>query len=145
MDTLPIHDFLEALRQSDGSDLHLSPGHLPHVRKNGILRPLADEALSEEQIVCLLEPITPARIRTAWDAGTPADFAYEANGTGRFRVNAYRSRRGRGAVIRAVPRELPSAEDLDCRLPSTTSFGCGVDWCWLRGRRGRENQRRSRG
>ncbi|HEV7627972.1 MAG TPA: PilT/PilU family type 4a pilus ATPase [Streptomyces sp.] len=112
MDKLPIHDFLEALRQSDGSDLHLSPGHLPHVRKNGILRPLADEALSEEQIRSLLEPITPERSRAAWDAGTPADFAYEANGAGRFRVNAYRSRRGRGAVIRAVPRELPSAEDL---------------------------------
>lgn len=112
MDHEPIHDFLQALRESDGSDLHLSPGHLPHVRRNGILCPLADEPLANEQIRSLLDPITPARSKAAWDAGAPADFAHDAGPLGRFRVNAYRCREGHGAVIRAVPKELPSADDL---------------------------------
>lgn len=113
MNQLPIQHLLRALRDSAGSDLHLSPGHLPHVRRNGILRPIAEERLTSEQIHGLIAPAAPDRARTAWQSGAPADFAYDGGPElGRFRVNAYRSRRGNGAVIRAVPREIPSAEEL---------------------------------
>jgi twitching motility protein PilT len=109
----PIHAFLEALRDSDGSDLHLAPGHLPHIRRNGMLHPVSDDPLADDQIGALLDPVTPDRVRAAWEAGAVADFAYDAGPElGRFRVNAYRSLGARGAVIRAVPRALPSAEDL---------------------------------
>lgn len=118
MDQLPIHAFLQALRDSDGSDLHLSPGHLPHVRKNGMLQPVSDGLLSDGQIALLLEPITPERAKAAWAAGELADCSYDAGAAlGRFRINLYRSLGARGAVIRAVPRALPTAEELG--LPAT--------------------------
>jgi twitching motility protein PilT len=112
-DQLPIHAFLKALRDSDGSDLHLSPGHLPHVRKNGMLHAVSDEPVSDAQIAALLHPITPDRIRIAWETGELADFSYDAGPPlGRFRLNGYRSLGARGAVIRAVPHALPPAEEL---------------------------------
>lgn len=113
MDQPPIHSLLKALRECAGSDLHLSPGHLPHVRRNGILQPLSDEPLVDGQIAALLGPIMPEGAAAAWEGGGLADFSYDAGPElGRFRLNAYRTLGARGAVIRAVPRALPSAEEL---------------------------------
>ena len=96
------------------SDLHLSTGMPPLVRKDGHIEPLeaGAPALSHDQIVGLMEPITPEPNRAEFAQRNDTDFAYEIKGLARFRANMFVDRKGRGAVFRVIPAKILSAEDL---------------------------------
>jgi len=96
------------------SDLHLSSGMAPMVRKDGKIKPLEPGAapLNHEQMVALLEPIMPEPNRGEFAKRNDTDFAYEIRGLARFRANVFQDRRGRGAVFRVIPAKILSAEDL---------------------------------
>src|SRR5436190_5400187 len=96
------------------SDLHLSSGMPALVRKDGRLQPLEAEAgpMTPDQMVALLEPITPEMNRAEFAERNDTDFAYEVEGLARFRANVFLDRKGRGAVFRVIPTTIISAEDL---------------------------------
>jgi twitching motility protein PilT len=96
------------------SDLHLSSGMAPMVRKDGKIKPLEPDAapLNHEQMVALLEPIMPEPNRAEFAKRNDTDFAYEIRGLARFRANVFQDRKGRGAVFRVIPAKILSAEDL---------------------------------
>src|SRR5262245_63256962 len=96
------------------SDLHLSVGTPPLVRKDGIMQPLdaAAPALDPERIVQLLEPITPDKNKHDFTERHDTDFAYEVFGLARFRANIFMDRKGRGAVFRVIPSNILTAETL---------------------------------
>jgi twitching motility protein PilT len=96
------------------SDLHLSATMAPMVRKDGEMRRLHDAAgaLSSEIIVQLLAEIMPPINRAEYEARHDTDFAYEISGLARFRANVFKDRHGAGAVFRAIPSEILTAEQL---------------------------------
>ena len=96
------------------SDLHISSGMPPLVRKDGEIRPLEDGAapLGAPEIVALLEPIMPDKNRAEFERRHDTDFAYEIQGLARFRANVFMDRKGRGAVFRVIPSKILTAEDL---------------------------------
>jgi twitching motility protein PilT len=96
------------------SDLHISAGMPPLVRKDGEIRPLDDQGsvLSPEEVVNLLEPIMPEKNRAEFERRHDTDFAYEISGLARFRANVFMDRKGRGAVFRVIPSKILTAEDL---------------------------------
>ena len=96
------------------SDLHISAGMPPLVRKDGEIRPLDEQApgLSPEEVVDLLEPIMPEKNRAEFERRHDTDFAYEIPGLARFRANIFMDRKGRGAVFRVIPSKILTAEDL---------------------------------
>ena len=96
------------------SDLHLSTGMPPLVRKDGKLQPLeADVApIKTDEMIALLDPITPQGNRDEFARRNDTDFAYEIKGLARFRANVFQDRKGRGAVFRVIPAKILSAEDL---------------------------------
>ena len=100
--------------EAKASDLHLSSGMPPLVRKDGHIKPLEEgaTALTNEDIIALLEPITPAVNREEFATRNDTDFAYEILGLARFRANMFLDRKGRGAVFRVIPAKILSAEDL---------------------------------
>jgi twitching motility protein PilT len=100
--------------ESKSSDLHLSTGMPPLVRKDGRIQPLEDGAapFTHEEIVALMEPITPEPNRAEFAQRNDTDFAYEIKGLARFRANMFTDRKGRGAVFRVIPAKILSAEDL---------------------------------
>ncbi len=114
MSTHAIHSYLQALRDSAGSDLHLSPGDLPRVRQNGIVVPLPTaRVLTSRDVAALVEPIAPERALAGWRTDLQADFSYDGGPElGQFRIIVYQSRAGHSAVVRAVPRLIPTADDL---------------------------------
>jgi twitching motility protein PilT len=63
----------------------------------------------------LLHAITPESNRKEFEETSDTDFAYALEGKARFRVNIFRDRLGLGAVLRQIPEQIPSFEDL--RLP----------------------------
>lgn len=107
-----IDTLLEMLVARSGSDLHLVSGDPPRMRVYGDLETISEDRLSAKE---LLEPvlnIMPARSRTIFEKDDNADFAHSIEGTGRFRVNAFRHLNGVGAIFRAIPAETASLEDL---------------------------------
>ncbi len=117
-----IDTFLELLVKQDGSDLHLVSGNAPRIRMYGELIAVKYRELSAAETTALVSEIMPAKIREAFNERTTVDFAYEAEGLARFRVNVYRHVGGVGAVLRLIPTVVKSVEDL--RLPPTLTNFC---------------------
>jgi twitching motility protein PilT len=105
-----FHKMVEA----KASDLHLSTGMPPLIRKDGGMLPLdpSVSAMSPAEVEALLEPIMPEPNRAEFERRHDTDFAYEIKGLARFRANVFLDRKGRGAVFRVIPAKILSAEDL---------------------------------
>ena len=112
---MAIDRLFKAMCAVGASDLHLSVGAPPLVRKDGRLEPLGGAdlpALTAEMITALLDPITPERNKKEFTDHHDTDFAYEVPGLARFRANAFWDRKGPGAVFRVIPSKILTAEQL---------------------------------
>jgi twitching motility protein PilT len=111
----PVIDHLfHAMVKAGASDLHLSVGSPPLVRKDGHMTPLdpAAAALSAHEVEQLLAPIIPDKNRDEFAVRHDTDFAYEIEGLARFRSNVFADRKGPGAVFRVIPSKILTAEQL---------------------------------
>ncbi len=109
-----IDALFHAMCALGASDLHLSVGSPPIVRKDGRMQPLDPAAgeLSAEDVEELLTPIMPERNRQEFRERHDTDYAYEIPGLARFRANAFCDRRGPGGVFRVIPSKILTAEQL---------------------------------
>jgi twitching motility protein PilT len=109
-----INLLFRAMVDQGASDLHLSVGAPPLVRKDGHMQPLDQTmpALTPDSVVRLLDPIMPEPNRQEFQARHDTDFAYEIQGLARFRANIFADRKGRGAVFRVIPSKILTAEQL---------------------------------
>jgi len=110
----PIDSLFMAMCTAGASDLHLSCGMPPLVRKDGAMQPLDPSAapLTPEAMTGLLDPIMPDKNRKEFAERHDSDFAYEITGLARFRANIFMDRRGPGAVFRIIPASILTAEQL---------------------------------
>jgi twitching motility protein PilT len=111
----PIDQLFQAMVAAGASDLHLSVGSPPIVRKDGHMVPLdpALGPLTGEHVVQLLAPIMPEKNRKEFAERHDTDFAYEIDNLARFRSNVFADRRGPGAVFRVIPSKILTAEQLN--------------------------------
>ena len=112
-----IDSFLQLALEQGGSDLHLVSGQAPRVRIHGDLhevrfRPLAAEDV-ESMLMEILDPHQVLELETTH----AVDFAYMAQGLGRFRCNFSRHSRGCVVVLRAIPTLVPTIDGL--QLPGS--------------------------
>jgi twitching motility protein PilT len=108
---------LEALLKEQvrcrASDLHLRSGDRPSIRVDGDIVALQNEGPMEgSRLERLLHAVMPERNRREFAETNDTDFAHELAELGRFRVNVFRDRRGVGAVMRAIPSRVVTAEEL---------------------------------
>ena len=109
-----IDRLFHAMCTAGASDLHLSVGTPPTIRKDGHMQPidLSLPPLGVDDVEALLAPIMPERNRAEYAARHDTDFAYEISGLARFRANAFFDRKGPGAVFRVIPTKILTAEQL---------------------------------
>jgi twitching motility protein PilT len=109
-----IDAMFAAMCAAGASDLHLTCGMPPLIRKDGTIQPLDATAdpLTPEAMVALLDPIMPEKNRHEFEARHDTDFAYEIAGLARFRANLFLDRKGRGAVFRVIPAKILTAGQL---------------------------------
>jgi twitching motility protein PilT len=109
-----IDDLFRAMCDVRASDLHLSSGMPPLVRKDGVVQPLDPAAgmLDTDAIASLIHPIMPEKNRAEFRDRHDTDFAYEIPGLARFRANIFMDRKGCGAVFRVIPSNILTAEQL---------------------------------
>ncbi len=107
-----IDTFLASLVAVNGSDLHIKAGSPPRVRIDGTLHALDHPELTPADTEELVAEIIRADQATAFAATNEADFAYQQEGVGRFRVNALRQRGAAGMVFRHVSVGAPALSEL---------------------------------
>ncbi|MCZ6569610.1 MAG: PilT/PilU family type 4a pilus ATPase [Deltaproteobacteria bacterium] len=113
MDREKLYRLLRLGIEKGASDIHFQVGYLPLYRFNGDLVELRYKVLTEkdtEAIVGLLLENDPA--------GTSLDFneidlAFELPSEGRFRVNISRQRRCYNVVLRVIPLQIRTFEELN--------------------------------
>lgn len=110
---LHIDDILLKLMDAGGSDLHLTVGMPPMYRVHGDIAPITGYSpLSNEQIKKLVFSIMSEAQQTTYNRDHDLDLAYAIPGRSRFRVNVLQQRGKIGAVIRVIPNDIKTLEQL---------------------------------
>ena len=110
-----IDELLRLTVESGASDLHLSVGLPPMVRKDGKLVPLPFEKADERATQRIIFDILDEAQITKFERTHELDFSHGVKGAGRFRFNVYRQRSSVGGAMRVIPNVVPSMEQL--KLP----------------------------
>jgi len=114
-----IDEYLRAVTEKRGSDLHFMAGEPPRMRLYGELQPLGKELLGAARAEEVLLQIMTAGARADFAKRDSTDFAYSVEGVARFRVNIFRHVAGMGGVFRTIPSQAKTLKDLD--LPPVLS------------------------
>ena len=121
----PIDHLLKEMVSRDASDLHISSGEPPFLRRFGeMVRLEGHERLTKEAARELLWTVCPEPNRAQFESDHDTDFAYHIEGLARFRCNYFMDRMGMGGVFRQIPTQVPTVEDLGIPQPV-------LDLCWL--------------
>lgn len=111
-----IDELLRLTVESGASDLHISVGLPPMVRKDGKLVPLPFEKADERSAQRIIFDILDESQITKFERTHELDFSHGVKGVGRFRFNVYRQRSSVGGAMRVIPNVVPSMEQL--KLPA---------------------------
>jgi twitching motility protein PilT len=119
-----MFDVTGALRElvnKEGSDLHLKAGSAPLFRVNGelTLDPGAGQLSPADTEWALRTLLSDEAKLDEFAQEHEVDFAYEIEGTARFRVNAFQQRGLISMACRAIPHRVSSVEELS--LPSVVT------------------------
>ena len=109
-------EILKAAIQRGASDIHIKAGDNVRARIVGNLVPVTEQRLSNDQVKALAIKLMPHEgDRDRIDDLLDYDCSWGLPGLGRFRVNILRQRGSFMIVMRVIPIEVPSFEDL--KLP----------------------------
>jgi twitching motility protein PilT len=123
-----IDKLLKFAVMQGASDLHLAAKTRPMLRVDGSMVPAMGgetQPLSAQEMTQLVGEIMPPRAKEELQEHLDTDFAYAVTGLGRFRVNVFRNNLGVGAVLRHIPGEILTFEDL--KLPKTLEQFCRLN------------------
>ncbi len=122
-----INRVLRDLVDAGGSDLHLTSGERPRIRKDGDISFMSQwpDPLTSAQIEGWVAEVAHEKAQSTFREVNDADFAHEICGVARFRMNWFRDRNGVGAVMRTIPSQVLTADQLNlppairamCELP----------------------------
>ena len=107
-----IELFLKLSVAQGFSDVHLRINTPPMVRKDGIMIKSKLPLLTIEDINTLTKKIVPENFQSRIHTNTDIDFSYEVPGVSRFRVNLFHELGNIGFVLRIIPLDVPSFENL---------------------------------
>jgi twitching motility protein PilT len=113
---LQIDKLLETVVREGCSDLHISTGQPPVVRRHGRLVRLETKSLEPEDTVSLMKSITPERNQQELQERGGTDFGFAFGDKARFRVAVFKQRGHIGLVLRQIPNQFLTFEQLG--LPS---------------------------
>jgi twitching motility protein PilT len=106
-------ELFKAAIEMGASDIHIKAGDVIRARVHGVLKPMGDEKMKPEQVRVLALKLIPRESdRLRIDELTDFDCSWGLRGLGRFRVNISRQRGSFMIVLRTIPFEIPTFEDL---------------------------------
>lgn len=110
--TVQIDKLLQTVVSQKASDLHIATGQPPVLRAGGHMVKLETKALEPEDTVSLMKSITPERNQQELQERGGTDFGFAFGDQARFRVAVFRQRGHIGMVLRRIPNEFLTFEQL---------------------------------
>src|SRR5216117_3969068 len=107
-----VNDLLKIAVESGASDLHLKVGSFPMMRVRGSLATANDKRLDHKDVVAMSAAIMSTAQRQKFKETQEVDLAYSVPGLGRFRVNIFQQRGTVGLVLRVIPMQIRTIDEL---------------------------------
>ena len=107
-----LQDLLKKTVEEDASDLHLTVGSPPRIRKGGKLIPISENKLSPNETKLLITSDIDDKNKEKLKSGSEIDFSISVPGVSRFRVNVFSQRGNWAAAYRRLPFEIPPIDSL---------------------------------
>ncbi len=108
-----MQDLFKAAIERGASDIHIKSGDVIRIRAQGELVPLTQQKLSPDQVKAIALKLIPHEAdREDFDHLLDYDCSWGIPGIGRFRVNIMKQRGSPMIVMRVIPIEIPTFEDL---------------------------------
>jgi len=110
---ITLEELLRVMVERGGSDLHLSAGSGPRIRDDGKLAELPNvEVIGPEQTKKLIYSVLDGQQIARFEQDLELDMSFGLSGVGRFRVNVFFQRGAVGSVLRTIPYEIFTFEQL---------------------------------
>ena len=114
---MELNDILGMAIKANASDIHLKVGLPPVYRIDGSLRPLPKAPrLAPEDIRKIAYAMMSEQQRQRFERSNELDLAYGVTGMGRFRVNMFTQRGSISMILRTIPFNVQTLEEL--QLPA---------------------------
>lgn len=110
-----VLEYFKAMNEREASDLYLTVGFPPTLRREGELEHVKQEALSVDEINDIIASVLTNRQRREFETQMELNTSLDVGQYGRFRVNVLRQRQHPALVLRRIISKIPSFEQL--RLP----------------------------
>jgi twitching motility protein PilT len=107
-----IDNLLKLAAEHQASDIHLTVDSPPVLRINGTLTRIEGEILSRKDLDQLAQSLMNETQARKFSELGELDFSYRISGVGRFRINAYHQRGSIAIVVRLIPFNIPTPEQL---------------------------------
>src|SRR5262245_41040052 len=112
-----VNDLLKIAVESGASDVHLKVGSFPQLRYKGALTPVTTaKRLDHDDLVAMTAAVMSTAMRQRFKENQEVDFAYSVPGLGRFRCNIFQQHGAVGMVIRVIPTQIRTFEELGLPL-----------------------------
>ncbi len=108
-----IVELLSFTVKNKASDLHLSAGMPPMIRVHGEIRRINLPAMEHKDVHEMVYDIMNDGQRKSYEEDLECDFSFEVPNLARFRVNAFNTQRGAASVMRTIPSNVLTLEDLN--------------------------------
>jgi len=113
---------LHACYKQGASDIHLTVGRPPVFRIHGGLRSLDTKVLTPDDTSALMKSITPEKNQQELQEEGGTDFGFAFGDLARFRVAVFKQKHNIALVLRLIPNEIMSFEDIG--LPKICAALC---------------------
>ena len=107
-----LDDLLKKIVEVDGSDLHITVGTPPRVRKGGSLIEMGTEKLMPDIVKSMIESKMNDEQLKRFKNGEEIDYSIGIPGLSRFRVNVFSQRGNIAAAYRRLPIDPPDLNSL---------------------------------
>ncbi|MEE8287995.1 MAG: type IV pilus twitching motility protein PilT [Nitrosomonadaceae bacterium] len=107
-----IVELLSFAVKNKASDLHLSAGMAPMIRVHGEIRRINLPAMEHKDVHEMVYDIMNDGQRKSYEEDLECDFSFDVPNLARFRVNAFNTQRGAASVLRTIPSNVLTLEDL---------------------------------
>jgi twitching motility protein PilT len=107
-----VDTLLRLMIEKGSSDLHITAGAPPMLRIDGVMIPTEYEKLRPEMTQQLIYSILTDEQKEKFEKDNELDLSFGVEGVGRVRMNVFQQRGAVASVMRNIPTNIRSFEDL---------------------------------
>jgi twitching motility protein PilU len=108
-----IHDLLRLMVSRNGSDLFLTAEFPPAIKVDGKITKVSPQPLTGQHTMTLARSVMNDKQAAEFERTKECNFAISPAGVGRFRCNAFIQQGQVGLVMRTIPQQIPTIDQLN--------------------------------